>query len=208
MTKNKIIVWLSLCIPLITISCNSLKKNKSHAHFLQTYEVLVNNRKHIAEELNEGRKKLVTLAKSGKNTSEILKKIKKNDHLNHRLLIGIEHYIHHTQLFLENKEEVNPIKYFLESNNDQNTVFGLKLALDKHSAFLQKDFLPYLSDTTSWSRKYLKFLPSMQRNTPPDFATFYFKNVSKEEALVMISTLQLGIFQEVLEIQQKIINEK
>lgn len=65
----------------------------------------------------------------------------------------------------------------------------------------------YITDTTAWHRRYIKQLPPEQQKNPPSFAEFYFEEISREEALVVLSALRLGIFQEVLEIQEKILKE-
>ena len=72
----------------------------------------------------------------------------------------------------------------------------------------QQKNLKYLTNTTSWGRRYIQLLPETQRVNPPSFGEFYFKGASKEEVLLVLNTLQLAILQEALEIQQKVINEK
>ncbi len=96
--------------------------------------------------------------------------------------------------------------FFEEFQNPQKKhITGLQKSLDKYAASLQSQLSAYVSDTTSWTRRYLKLLPPDERQNPPNFIDFYFKNTSRAEALVVLSTLQLGILQEALEIQEKIL---
>ena len=80
--------------------------------------------------------------------------------------------------------------------------------LEKYYQEYQKKNTQFLSNTTSWTRRYMQLLPKEKRKNPPSFSDFYFKYATKEEVLVTLNMLRLAILQEALEIQQKIINEK
>ena len=79
---------------------------------------------------------------------------------------------------------------------------------DNYFTKYQQKNLNYFSDTTSWSRRYIKLIPENTRDVLPNFGKFYFENNNKEEVLIALYMFLLGIEQEALEIQQKIINEK
>ncbi|EAY29888.1 hypothetical protein M23134_05761 [Microscilla marina ATCC 23134] len=112
----------------------------------------------------------------------------------------IKEYIKHIEI---KKDFSQSYIYILK----KNTVHELIENLNEYSAFLKKNYTPYLKDTTSWSKRYIKVLPQANQKNPTDFTTFYFRATSPEEAIVILNTLQLGILQEALEIQRKILKE-
>lgn len=79
---------------------------------------------------------------------------------------------------------------------------------DQYNHEYQKENAKYLSDTSSWAKRYIQLLPEEQRESPPSFGEFYFKDTNKDEVLVTLNIFRLAILQEALEIQKKIINEK
>ncbi|WP_157558701.1 hypothetical protein [Microscilla marina] len=95
----------------------------------------------------------------------------------------------------------------IKANWDKKLTDTLCLNLEQYNNFLQINHASYLRDTTSWSKRYLRVLPQVQQANPPSFAEFYFKGTSQEEAIAILSTLQLGILQEALAIQRRIFKE-
>ena len=140
-------------------------------------------------------------------TSLSIEKIKKIEELDQAMFLVVNQV---TKYYLRIKKKA-------DSTNIQDLMLGddrpsyasiLGKAFNKyHQAYRQKNF-DYLSDTTSWTRRYIQLLPKKQRMDPPSFGEFYFKGASKSEVLLTLNMLQLAIMQEALEIQQKIIDEK
>ncbi|WP_299461444.1 hypothetical protein [uncultured Microscilla sp.] len=104
-------------------------------------------------------------------------------------------------------QEHTSTKEFINSPQNYLSAKWLAKTLNKYSKLLTEHFPQHLKDTASWNRRYIKTLPKTQQERPPSFATFYFKGVSLEEAIVILSTLQLGITKEALEIQHQILKE-
>lgn len=104
-------------------------------------------------------------------------------------------------------QKYNNTNEFINAKDEEFSPQWLVKQLDEYAQALNSRLSPYLQDTTSWSKRYLKALPKAQRTHPPSFAEFYFKGTSREEAIAILSTLQLGILQEALEIQKRIFKE-
>lgn len=101
----------------------------------------------------------------------------------------------------------NTDEFIKATPNEEFSPQWLVKKLDEYAKALNSLLPSYVQDTTSWSRRYLRALPPAQRTDPPSFAEFYFKGTSREEAIAILSTLQLGILQEALEIQKRIFKE-
>ncbi|WP_198145093.1 hypothetical protein [Microscilla marina] len=96
---------------------------------------------------------------------------------------------------------------YIKRTNKVGLLSGFIKQLDKYNDYLKKNYTPYLKDTTSWSRRYIKTLPKTKQKNPPSFTDFYFKGTSPQEAIVILYTFKLGILQEALDIQHKILKE-
>lgn len=100
------------------------------------------------------------------------------------------------------------VQQFLTSDNTSYSARGLVKSLDEYASELKKRHLKYLSDTTSWSRRYLRLIPPAQRKKAPDFGDFYFKNTTRHEAIIILYAIEYGILKEALDISHKIAKDK
>ena len=181
------IILLALFVSVT--GCQSMKQSYKKARLNQVNKTL------WASTWNHRRSMDVNIAtlKDTATTKKSIKKISKLEYLyaksitiESQTLIEIEHVMR--------TGKVGSLSNFIKQ-------------LDKYNNYLKENYAPYLKDTTSWSRRYIKTLPKAQQKQPLRFREFYFKNASPQEAITILYTFKLGILQEALEIQHKILKE-
>ncbi|WP_045113328.1 hypothetical protein [Microscilla marina] len=204
---------------IILLQSCTVTKQKSYSGYKSLYlnTLLESNIYSVGKQLEIGGKRLRKNVKNENSSKKSLNRLARYEYLKNKLVSVTKVCItKHVLDFMKGKTIKEYIKH-IEIKKDfsqsyiyilkKNTVHELIENLNEYSAFLKKNYTPYLKDTTSWSKRYIKVLPQANQKNPTDFTTFYFRATSPEEAIVILNTLQLGILQEALEIQRKILKE-
>ncbi len=203
--KRNSYLSVTICF-LVLQGCKTSQTNEKYK-LLHIHQVLYKNTQALGRILTKRITRYKQLVKYRNYPKPLLDQLAQDEKLKNELISGIDSDLLNLIRYIEKELQKlsNPI---LDNASCQSRIKEIARELTKYSNFLRENFAPHLKDTTSWTRRYLKFLPPDQKQNPPNFIDFYFKNTSRAEALVVLSTLQLGILQEVLEIQEKILKIK
>lgn len=201
--KTRTIVYL-VCM-LSVAACTSARIDKQYVRqlkYTQMSNYLYSSGWSTKAQLDEGLSNLKKQVKTAGNTKAGLQKIIISEYLKKELATTAGHI---DKLIIALKGYSSTL---LMQEFKRNTVPRLMNVFDKYALLLQKkDYSKYISDTTSWSRRYLKLIPPSQRKKSLSFAHFYFENSNRAEAIMTLHMLQLGILQEALVIQKNILKE-
>ena len=202
------VISVKLLVLLSLIGCHTIKNEKKHSNY-NIYK-LESLKQVIKHSIKDAQIKLDFALYKFKDTIKAQKNINKLIPLEDlkRYSIGVSQDLFKIITKVKKNGTEENIKQLMLKENPENLTNKLIGKLEKYYQEYQKKNTQFLSNTTSWTRRYMQLLPKEKRKNPPSFSDFYFKYATKEEVLVTLNMLRLAILQEALEIQQKIINEK
>ncbi len=203
--KRNSYLSVTICF-LVLQGCKTSQTNEKYK-LLHIHQVLYKNTQELSRIFTDRVKQYKKRIKANNYPKRLLDKLQQDEKLGKESSAIINFYLMKLIRYIEKEPQKlsNPI---LDNASSQRRIKEIARELKEYAVFLRENFAPHLKDTTSWTRRYLKLLPPDERQNPPSFIDFYFKNTNRAEALVVLSTLRLGILQEALEIQEKILKEK